>query len=365
MTTLVTRATKGSELTHGEMDAQITRDVDVKTATYSALVSDNRTTLECNHATVAFTVTLGDAATMAAADTGDYEVTIANIGAALITVARAGSDTIDGVATSIVLAQYSSVTLKVNAANDGYNSIARVIPELDILDGVTSTTAELNILDGATLTVAEINALDADQAATTPTVAGGDSFVMDDADVGTVKVDIDNVDTYLAQTTKTLTNKSIDSNQLTGSGHRIQTVNVQDGTVATGTDVLPQDLSIPQNDEGDEYMTLAITPTSATNKLKIEIVFIGATTAGDLSVALFQDSTAGALSSSGISSGNANVLRPIAFSHYMTAGTTSATTFKVRAGGGSSNTTTFNGISGAVIFGGVSASSITITEIAA
>jgi len=68
MTTMRTRASKGSELTHGELDANFVRDVDIKAATYSALVSDNRTTLECNHATVAFTVTLGDAATMAAAE---------------------------------------------------------------------------------------------------------------------------------------------------------------------------------------------------------------------------------------------------------------------------------------------------------
>lgn len=164
MTTLTTRATKGSELTHGEMDANFKRDVDIKTTTYAALVTDNRTTLECNHATTPFTVTLGDAATMAAADTGDYEITIANIGAAAVTVARAGSDTIDGAATSIVLQQYSSVTLKVNAATNGYNSIARglggltsTVAELNILDGVTSTAAELNILDGVTATAETIN----------------------------------------------------------------------------------------------------------------------------------------------------------------------------------------------------------------
>jgi len=81
-------------------------------------------------------------------------------------VARAGTDTIDGSATSIVLAQYSSVTLKVNGATDGYNSIAgrRGITasdaELNILDGVTSTTAELNILDGVTSTTAELNIMD-------------------------------------------------------------------------------------------------------------------------------------------------------------------------------------------------------------
>ena len=166
MTTLTNRATKGSELTHGELDANFDRDVQVKTTTYACLVSDNRSVIECNHASTPFTVTLGDAATMAAADTGDYEVTIANIGAAAVTVARAGSDTIDGAATSIVLQQYSSVTLKVNAATDGYNTIAQTVTglanltaaEVAILDGATVTTAELNILDGVTASAGDLSA---------------------------------------------------------------------------------------------------------------------------------------------------------------------------------------------------------------
>jgi len=196
MTTITTRGAKGSELTHGELDANFDRDVDIKTASYSVAVSDNRTTLECNHATVAFTVTLGDAATMAASDTGDFEVTIVNIGAAVVTVARAGTDTIDGGATSVALDQYSSVTLKVNSATDGYNSIARG------MSGLTSTITELNIVDAGTTV-------------STPVVASGDAFVMDDLDVGMAQVDIDNVDTYLAQTTKTLTNKTLTTPTIT------------------------------------------------------------------------------------------------------------------------------------------------------
>ena len=52
--------------------------------------------------------------------------------------------------------------------------------------------------------------------------------------------------------------------------------------------------------------------------------------------------------------------------HYMTAGTTSATTFKVRIGrtDSHSNPFTINGYNGARKFGGVSSTSITIMEIA-
>ncbi|MCK5020357.1 MAG: hypothetical protein KAS32_25190 [Candidatus Peribacteraceae bacterium] len=151
------------------------------------------------------------------------------------------------------------------------------------------------------------------------------------------------------------------------AGSTIQVVNVQDGAVATGTTVLPIDNTIPQNTEGDEYMTLAVTPTSATNKLKIEIAcFISNSqaAAARLGAALFQDSTANALAAGiGSRDGSAGAWAPVHFTHYMTAGTTNEITFKVRAGNSASGTTTFNGQTGSRVFGGVMASSMTITEI--
>ena len=149
-----------------------------------------------------------------------------------------------------------------------------------------------------------------------------------------------------------------------GSGKIAQVVNTQTGAVATGTTILPFDDTIPQNTEGDEYMTLAITPTSATNKLRIDVVFFGTPSVSDwITAALFQDSTANALAAMPMFHGTATAGTPIVFTHYMTSGTTSATTFKVRAGKNGAGTTTFNGQSGGRIFGGVFASSITITEI--
>jgi len=153
---------------------------------------------------------------------------------------------------------------------------------------------------------------------------------------------------------------------ITATGSAVQVVNTQTGAVATGATVLPNDDTIPQNTEGVEFMTLAITPTSATNKLKIESVFnyspdgnSGAT------VALFQDSTANALAVGGALDGNqaASGLRQIVLVHYMTAGTTSETTFKIRAGLMQAGTLTFNGAAAGRKYGGVYASGITITEI--
>jgi len=88
--------------------------------------------------------------------------------------------------------------------------------ELNLLDGVSGLVqADLTKLAAIDATAAELNIMDAGATVTTPTVAGGDAFVMDDADVGMRQVDIDNVDTYLAATTKTLTNKTLTAPTLT------------------------------------------------------------------------------------------------------------------------------------------------------
>ena len=154
-----------------------------------------------------------------------------------------------------------------------------------------------------------------------------------------------------------------------GTGSKIiQVVNTQTGAVATGVVGIPWDDTIPQITEGDQYMTLAITPTNTNNILYIEVVAILAyTTADRITAALFQDATAGALAAAGEYTGTTSTAIVINFIHKMTAGTISATTFRVRAGGtiSTTQTTTFNGEGGARKQGGVLASSITITEVGA
>jgi hypothetical protein len=136
-------------------------------------------------------------------------------------------------------------------------------------------------------------------------------------------------------------------------------------SAATGTTTIPLDNTKPQNTEGDQYVTLAITPLNASSTLIIDVrMLLSNDVAANhtLIVALFQDSTADALaavSQSCVQSGSATV----SLRHEMAAGTTSATTFKVRAGCGSAGTTRVNGAGGNSFFGGVAASSITIMEI--
>ena len=80
--------------------------------------------------------------------------------------------------------------------------------ELNIMDGVTATTSELNIMDGVTATTAEVNLMDGGTSAGTTAVAGADGIVTNDD--GTMRqTTVDTFDTYLSQTTKTLTNKTL------------------------------------------------------------------------------------------------------------------------------------------------------------
>lgn len=151
-----------------------------------------------------------------------------------------------------------------------------------------------------------------------------------------------------------------------GLGNVVQTVYYQTGVYNSGSTAMTQNSSIPQNTAGDEYMTLAITPTSTTNKLKIDVVVFGGCTTGSngWSVALFQDSTANALAAGMAPAISGDYDRgEVTFTYYKIAGTTSTTTFKVRAGVHSSGTFNFNGTGGNQTFGGVMASSITVTEI--
>jgi hypothetical protein len=149
-----------------------------------------------------------------------------------------------------------------------------------------------------------------------------------------------------------------------GGGAVVQEKSTQTGAVATGTTVMPSDDTIPQNTEGDQYMTLAFTPTSSSNKLRIQVTFFAASSAvAVVSAALFIDSTANALAAGFMYASVVGDILQIMFTHTMDAGTTSAVTFKVRAGLSGAGTLTFNGSGGARKLGGVLASSIIIREV--
>jgi hypothetical protein len=155
---------------------------------------------------------------------------------------------------------------------------------------------------------------------------------------------------------------------LTVTGKLAQVVNTTTGARVALAGTVAQDDTIPQSSEGTEAFTRSITPTNASSTLVIQVTVNAAvlTAVSDLVVALFQDSTANALAVASTYVDTIGGRRNVTFTHYMTAGTTSATTFKVRvgttAGAGASAELNATG-GGARLYGGVMSSSITITEI--
>lgn len=150
------------------------------------------------------------------------------------------------------------------------------------------------------------------------------------------------------------------------TGTVLQRKRSADSAVATGTTQIPADDTIPQSGEGDQYLSLAVTPLNAVNLLDISAqVHLASTVAGNFTMALFQDATANALAASQIYHASGNVEVALRLAYLMSAGTTSATTLKIRAGTAGAGTTTFNGASGARLLGGVMASAIDIQEICA
>ena len=149
-------------------------------------------------------------------------------------------------------------------------------------------------------------------------------------------------------------------------GKLLQQVNTQTGAVATGTTIFPEDDSIPQNTEGDEYMTLSITPKSATSTIMIEAHIFYSQSAGTRSGAgLFKDSDADALSFTSNFVYDATSMSNMQVFYSETSGNTTARTYKIRCGLlQTSGTFTFNGQSGNRKFGGTTLSTIRILEIA-
>jgi hypothetical protein len=141
----------------------------------------------------------------------------------------------------------------------------------------------------------------------------------------------------------------------------VQQVRAESGAMQTNAGTIPYDDTIPQNTEGYEYMTLAITPKNAANILLVEAVFHLSPAGNDhITVALFQDSGANAIAAA-VAAVTSGWIQPITLKHYMVAGGVAAITFKIRAGAIAA-AVTLNGAGGGRKLGGVLMSSITITE---
>lgn len=150
-------------------------------------------------------------------------------------------------------------------------------------------------------------------------------------------------------------------------GTVVQAPRFDTGAVATGTTTIPIDDTPPQIAEGDQYMSLTVTPSGAANVLRTRAQGHVTNTAApsDVVSALFQDSTADALKATNTVIPTNGYIMVHNLEDVRLAGSTSPTTMKYRAGNGSAGTTTFNGTGGVRRYGGTFNSYIQIEEVTA
>ncbi len=149
-------------------------------------------------------------------------------------------------------------------------------------------------------------------------------------------------------------------------GGVVQSVDTTLATVVACTGAFGIDDTIPQNTEGTEVLVAsAFTPTNASNRLRIEFwapCISNSVSNHKTAIALFQDSTADAIAVTGATSLTDSRGWLV---HEMAAGTTSATTFKIRISNENGGTTYVNSSSSNLTrsYGGISKARIRITEI--
>lgn len=152
-----------------------------------------------------------------------------------------------------------------------------------------------------------------------------------------------------------------------GHGTLVQVARATSATYETCSTDLPCDNSVPQNTEGDEILTVAITPVNASSTLYIRAVLhVGATTAGEVGAGLFVDSTAAALNAASMRVNSAAGLGGVlVIDHSVSAGSTASRTYKVRLGpdAGGPASAFLNGDNTSRKFGGVLSSSLAVTEV--
>jgi len=153
------------------------------------------------------------------------------------------------------------------------------------------------------------------------------------------------------------TSQWVPATNLPGSGILVQTAYAETTTWTSGSAAMAGGTdTIPQQTDGTQILTVSITPKSSTNKLIVHVSgqFALGTAPFNIWTALFQDATANAFASKGLSCPVADNMVPMDFTAQITAGTTSSTTIKLRMGNLTGNSATYavNGYSSGRRLGG-------------
>ena len=153
----------------------------------------------------------------------------------------------------------------------------------------------------------------------------------------------------------------------TDVGKVLQVVTTKSQTLVSSTSIISMETSTAiTNTQGVECLTATITPGATNNRLVVQCSFTGTSENGSVhSIALFQDSGTNAIACCNSQTNGTDSGSTISMIWEQAAGTTSATTFKIRVGPHSSTTVYMNGRNNDVKWGGVPVSTLQIWEIAA
>ena len=162
----------------------------------------------------------------------------------------------------------------------------------------------------------------------------------------------------LSSATSKLKVTSIDTLQL------FQNVYVATGEVSTGTAVITIDDTIPQSNEGTQFLATSFTPKFTNSIIEIDYsLSLAGSVAARFTSCLCVSTSANCLSANFAYAGiNENVIVNGKFVYPTGLGSLSAVTFSVRGGLSTAGTVTLNGYGSARYYGGVMDSYISIKE---
>lgn len=151
----------------------------------------------------------------------------------------------------------------------------------------------------------------------------------------------------------------------TGTRQVVQSSISSSFTTATS---IPLDNTIPQSNEGAEFLTCSITPQSATSTLYVSAVVNVSSSSGSaptIVLACFRDAGSSAIGAVCATCFATNGMITISLDVKIASSSTSPSTFRLRIGG-TAGTTYVNGNSStSQLFGGVSATTLTVAEVGA
>ena len=151
------------------------------------------------------------------------------------------------------------------------------------------------------------------------------------------------------------------------AGKVLQVVTTKSQALVSSTSIISFETATPfANTQGVEMLTATITPNATANRLVVVCSFVGTTESGTVpTIALWQDSDTNAIAAANSCTNGTDSGGHIGLIWEQAAGTTSATTFKIRGGVNSASTFYMNGRNAGVKWGGVPISTLQIWEIEA